>query len=377
MSMGVHHDNFDLWDSRHNRWNAAAMGPGIDIVGAWRKAARDAGLRFGVSEHLWITYKWYSVAHAADLTGPLAGVPYDGAGPSSRDLYVDSDQVWRVLDWTEDGIPTWWKRHWHERVVDLIDQHEPDFLYSDGALPFEDYGCSAVAHLYNVSARRNGGRNEAVYFSKRDSDSAQGLCVLDRERGVLDGILPRPWQTDTCIGDWHYKRGAAYKTPKTVIDMLVDIVSKNGNLMLNIPLPASGMPDPEELAILEEITRWMAVNSEGIHGTRPWRVFGEGPPVESAADSSRMFNEGSRRALGAGDIRFTAKGDVLYAFVMGRPQSAIVIRALAGAAVTRVELLGHEGPLSWSRGPSGLSIDPPAEFPSLHAAAFRIRGAVL
>jgi alpha-L-fucosidase len=382
MSMGVHHDNFDLWNSRHNRWNAAGMGPKIDIVSAWRDAARREGLKFGVSEHLWITYKWYSEAHASDLSGPLAGVPYDGAAPASKDLYVDSDQVWRELDWTEDGIPTWWKRHWHERITDLIDQHEPDFLYSDGSLPFQDYGYSAVAHLYNVSARRNGGKVDAVYFSKRELDSVNGTCVLDRERGVLDGILSGPWQTDTCIGDWHYRRGAAYKTPKMVVDLLVDIVSKNGNLMLNIPLPASGMPDERELAVLEGITQWMAVNGEAIHGTRPWKVFGEGAPVESAEQNKKAFNEGSRRPLDGSDLRFTTKGDILYAFAMGRPAGRALIRTLAAGAgsaagrIASVELLGRDGPLTWVQDGAGLAIDVPDSLPSPHAIAFRIRGAL-
>ena len=381
MSMAVHHDNFDLWNSRHNRWNAVAMGPGRDIVGDWRKAARAAGLRFGVSEHLWITYKWYSVAHGSDKTGPLAGVPYDGA--TAKDLYVDSDEVWSGdLPWNEDQIPTWWKRHWHDRITDLIDQHEPDFVYSDGSLPFQDYGCSVVAHLYNQTARRNGGKTEAVYFSKRPDDSAGGLCVLDRERGVLDDILPRPWQTDTCIGEWHYKRGMRYKTPKMVVDMLVDIVSKNGNLMLNVPLPASGMPDFEELAVVAELTAWMAVNSEGIHGTRPWKRFGEGAPVQSSDQSSKAFNESSRRAFDESDLRFTTKGDVLYVFVMGQPTFRTLVRSLATdtalrvGRVTGVELVGHDGPVTWVQDRSGLSIDIPAALPTKHAVAFRVRGAI-
>jgi alpha-L-fucosidase len=382
MTMGVHHDNFDLWNSKHNRWNAVNMGPGIDIVGAWRKAVRDEGLKFAISEHLWITYKWYSVAHGSDKTGALAGVPYDGAEAASRDLYVDSDDVWSGdLPWNEDEIPSWWKRHWHDRITDLIDQHEPDLLYSDGSMPFQEYGYSVTAHLYNTSIRRNGGRNEAVYFSKRERDSAQGLCVLDRERGVLDDILPRPWQSDTCIGNWHYKRGMKYKTPKMVVDMLVDIVSKNGNLMLNIPLPASGMPDFEELELIDGITQWMAVNGEGIHGSRPWKKYGEGAPVQSADQSAKAFNEESRRPFDASDVRFTTKGDVLYAFVMGQPEFRAMIRSLATdtalqvGRITGVELVGHEGKLAWTQDQSGLSISVPAGLPTKHAVAFRIRGA--
>jgi alpha-L-fucosidase len=383
MTMGVHHDNFDLWNSKHNRWNAAAMGPKIDIVGAWRKAVRDAGLKFAISEHLWITYKWYSVAHGSDATGALAGVPYDGAAPESKDLYVDSDDIWSGdLPWNEDQIPNWWKRHWHERITDLIDQHEPDLLYSDGSMPFQEYGYSVVSHLYNVSARRNGGKVEAVYFSKRERDGEQGLCVLDHERSVPDYIFSQPWQTDTCIGDWHYKRGKKYKTPKTVVDMLVDIVSKNGNLMLNVPLPASGMPDMEELAVVDGITKWMAVNSEGIHGSRPWKTFGEGAPVQSSDQVKQAFNEGSRRAFDANDVRFTVQGDVLYAFVMGQPKFRSVIRSLATdtelrvGRITGVELVGSDRKITWSQDHSGLRIDIPDELPSEHAISFRIRGAV-
>jgi alpha-L-fucosidase len=167
-----------------------------------------------------------------------------------------------------------------------------------------------------------------------------------------------------------------------VIDMLVDIVSKNGNLMLNVPLPASGMPDPEELAVVEALTRWMNVNSEGIHGTRPWRTFGEGAPVQTADQNARFANENSRRELGPEDVRFTTKAGVLYAFVMGRPKPATVIRSLAsgtGAAVgkvTSVELLGREGPLDWIQDGSGLLIRPPESAASEHASCFRIRGAL-
>lgn len=385
MSMGCHHDNFDLWDSRHHRWNAARMGPRIDIVGAWRKAAREAGLRFGVSEHLWITYKWFSSAHGADATGPLAGVAYDGAQPGAKDLYVDSAEVWgddKDFPWTEDQIPDWWRRHWHARITDLIDQHEPDFLYTDGHLPFEELGYSVVSHLYNVSARRAGGATEAVYFSKRDRDSADGLCVLDRERGVLDDIRPHPWQTDTCIGDWHYKRGIRYKTPKTVIDLLVDIVSKNGNLMLNVPLPASGMPDPDELAVIDALTSWMASNAEGIHGTRPWKRFGEGAAVTAAEQASSSFNESHRRELGPGDVRFTTKGEVLYAFAMGRPDGPLRIRSLAPGGewgvgrITAVGLLGSTAEVRWSQGSDGLSVTLPEGTPPAPALGLRIRGAL-
>ena len=382
MSMGVHHDNFDMWNSAHQPWNAANKGPKKDVVGMWAKAARDAGLRFAVSEHLWITYKWFSVNHGHDATGPYAGVPYDGADPANASLYVDSDQVWgENLDWDETGIPLWWKHHWFLRMKDLIDKYQPDLLYTDGPLPFEDYGLSIIAHLHNVSAKKYGGRTESVYTCKRIADSLHGAALLDVERGIVNDIWPRPWQTDTCIGDWHYLRSQKYKTPKTIVDMLVDIVSRNGNLMLNFPLPARGMLDLEEMDVLAGITKWMSVNSSAIYGTRPWKIFGESPAHEKV-ESEASFNEEKRKDLTAADVRFTTQGDTLYAFVMGWPDCAAVIRPLATdtglrvGKIQNVELLGFDGKLDWSQDASGLKVILPPEKPCDHAIVFKIAGAI-
>jgi alpha-L-fucosidase len=380
MSMAVHHDNFDMWNSKHNPWNAASMGPKKDIVGMWHKAATDEGMKFGVSEHLWITYKWFSTSHGADKYGPLAGVPYDGANPDNYSLYCDSDEVFTKLDWNESNIPEWWKRHWYARMRDLVDNYQPDLLYTDGALPFEHYGLSLVAHLYNENAKRKGGKTQAVYTSKRLEDTEKGIALFDVERGLVDSIWPRPWQTDTCIGDWHYKRGVRYKTPKTVVDLLVDIVSRNGNLMLNFPLPASGYLDLEEMNVLAGITRWMGVNAEAIHGTRPWKIFGESPAVKKSDTQSASFNENKRKDLSVADIRFTTKGNSLYAFVMGWPDYDVLIRPLAlntplrVGKIQNVELLGFDGKLEWSQDEKGLKILTPSKAPCEHAVAFRVTG---
>ncbi|MDQ2711299.1 MAG: alpha-L-fucosidase [Acidobacteriota bacterium] len=379
-TMGVHHDNFDLWNSKYQKWNSVNMGPKKDVVGLWRQAALKQGLKFGISEHLWITYKWFSVSHGHDRTGPLAGVPYDGANPKFFDLYVNSDDVYTDLPWTEDGIPEWWKRYWYLRIKDLVDQYQPDLLYSDGSLPFEDYGLNLVAHHYNLSARRHGGKAETVYFSKRLQDTAKGVATLDVERGIVDNIWPRPFQTDTCIGDWHYKRGIQYKSPKTIVDMLVDIVSRNGNLLLNFPLPSSGELDRQERDILAEITGWMAVNSEAIHGTRPWKVFGESPQTASAAPSA-SFNESKRKDLTVADIRFTTKANTLYVFVMGWPDYQVDIRQLALGTplrvgkIEKVELLGFDGNIHFTQNESGLKILVPEKQPCDYAVAFKVTGA--
>jgi alpha-L-fucosidase len=382
MSMGVHHDNFDMWNSKYNRWNAVNMGIKKDVVGSFRQAARNHGLRFGISDHLWISYKWFAVSHLSDKDGPLAAVPYDGADPKFADLYhtiTDPNVLKLKFGWDEEFIPESWKQHWFLRMKDLVDQYQPDLLYSDGQLPFENYGSGVLANLLNVSAKQHGGKVEAVYTSKHKEDSEAGYCVLDRERGVLEEIWPKPWQTDTCIGDWHYRRDMEYKTPKTVVDMLVDIVSKNGNLMLNFPLPSSGMLDGRELKVLAGITEWMSVNAEAIHGTRPWKISGQ-TAAAAPAGQDASFNENKRKPLTAEDVRFTTKGQTLYAFVMDWPAKQAVIAPLATMSkyapgkIESVELLGYRGKLKWTRDETALKIDLPDRKPCDHAIAFKISG---
>jgi alpha-L-fucosidase len=386
VSMGVHHDNFDLWNSKLNPWNAVKMGPKKDIVGLFAKAARKNGLRFGVSEHLGVSYHWFQTSHGADKEGPFKGVPYDGADAKYASLYHETHDAPKRA-WDETGVPVMWKQHYFQRIKDLVDQYQPDLLYTDGPIFFEQWGLSMIAHFYNVSAKKHGGKTQAVYANKGKTDCVKGTCVLDLERGVVDKIWDEPWQTDTCIGTWHYNKEAVYKTPKIVIDMLVDIVSRNGNLLLNFPLPSSGMLDGGELKILDEITRWMAVNSEAIYGTRPWKMFGttsSGSATGRTGGNSEhhvaeAFNERSRKPLSASDIRFTKKGDAVYAFAMGWPEKQVTIEPLGTRAgsgkIRNVELLGHRGQVKWSQNDAGLTVEVPGQKPSDHAVVFKVIGA--
>ncbi len=383
VSMGIHHDNFDMWNSKYQpRWNAAASGPKKDIVGIWKTAARKRGLRFGVSEHLSNSFDWLSTSHGADKTGQYAGVPYDGTDPAFADLYHDLSDMPPDFLKTAKAMgrvaPDRWKQQYYNRIKDLIDQHQPDLLYTDGAIPFDEYGLSLVAHHYNVSAKVHGGKVEAVYNSKSRPDCATGTCALDLERGIVDSIWPVPWQTDTCIGDWHYKKGIQYKSPKTVIDMLVDIVSRNGNLLLNFPLPGSGQLDPEEMQILMAVTDWMHVNSEGIYDTRPWKIYGTGPSTIPPTQPQPRFNEQGRKALTSDDLRFTTKGSTLYAFIMGWPEKEAAIAPLglkspqSPGKIHNVSLLGHKGNLKFQQSDDALKVQLPAEKPSDHAVALKI-----
>jgi alpha-L-fucosidase len=382
VSMGVHHDNYDMWDSKYQpHWNSTSVGPMRDIVGLYKEAAREHNLRFGVSEHLSNSFDWFAPSHLSDSQGPFAGVPYDGVNPKFADLYHDYSDMPADFAKTAKAMgrvaPDAWKLQYFNRIKDLIQQHQPDLLYTDGGIPFDAYGLSTVAELYNASAGQHSGKAEAVYCSKVANDCAVGTCVVDHERGVADAISEMPWQTDTCIGDWHYKRGKVYKTPKKVIDLLVDIVSKNGNLLLNFPLPNSGELDPDELVVLDGITRWMAVNSEGIHGSRPWKIYGTGPATLMQVDQSG-FNEDKQPDLTAEDVRFTVKGKTLYAFVMGIPVKEFLIQPLAlnspqqPGKILDVKLLGYREKLQWKQDKKGLKIKIPPAHMSEIAITFKV-----
>jgi alpha-L-fucosidase len=370
VSMGCHHDNFDLWNSKHHRWNAAAMGPKRDIVGAWKAAAKKHGLRFGVSEHLGASYNWWYPNHQFDQFWGRMDKDYDGADPRYADLYHDNrDEPYRG------NAETWYTKNpkyhriWFQRIRDLIDNYQPDLLYSDGGVPFGEVGRTLLAHYYNSNMARRG-RLEAVYAHKGDVLRKAG--VQDVERGVLDGINPVPWQTDTSNSDWFYNEHDRFKTTPQVIGMLADIVSKNGNLLLNVVQYPDGSLAPQSEELLAGLTAWMKVNSAAVHGSRPWKTYGEGPTKEKAGP---MGESGDYTAA---DIRFTTKDGALYAIFLGWPQGQTAIQslgsgALSKAAIERVDLLG--GPeLQFRRDANALRLTLPAPRGDAFMPVLRIRG---
>lgn len=310
VSMGTHHDDFFLWDSKIHKWNSVNMGPRKDVVAIWQQAAKKQGLKFGVTEHLGASYTWFQTAHGSDKQGPKAGVPYDGADPKYYDLYhagtFPDDKGWLTNNLV-------FQVDWFNCIKELIDNYHPDLLYSDSGMPFEDIGRSMIAHFYNQDITRNNGKLDVVYTCKQASG---GKWVEDVERGVKDSASQFPWQTDTSIGDWYYRTGQKYKTANEVIQMLVDIVSKNGNLLLNVVQTPEGDLEPDMLQILDEIGVWTAANGEGIYGSRPWKIYGE-QSEEAQAVKRGSFNENYK--FNAKDIRFTTKEGILYAFCLGSP----------------------------------------------------------
>ena len=370
VSMGSHHDNFYLWDSKLHEWNAVNMGPHRDVVGDWQKAAKKAGLRFGVSEHLGASFTWFQSSHRADKSGPKAGVPYDGADPKYQELYHFAADP-RDTGWYSTNPR--WQQQWFDRIKELVDNYQPDLLYTDGGVPFgNEVGRSLIAHLYNADAARHGGTPEVVYNCKQDS---HGMWVQDLERGVMAGIRPEPWQTDTSIGDWFYNKNWKYRGADWVIHMLADIVAKNGNLLLNVVQRPDGTLDPEPEKILAEMADWMSVNGEAIYATRPWLIHGEGPIRAKGGHFGEDF------AYSFKDIRFTSKGDsTLYAIALGWPaDGSLTIRSLAKAdgvtaRIDDVALLGYPGKIEWTQNGDGLSVHLPATAPSKYAVTLKITG---
>ncbi|MCU0363043.1 MAG: alpha-L-fucosidase [Bacteroidales bacterium] len=372
VSMATHHDNFFLWDSKIHRWNSVKMGPMKDVVGLWQAAAKKEGLRFGVSEHLGASYTWFRPSHGADKSGPMKGVPYDGADPQYQDLYhpktAADDYAW----YTKDSLN---QQNWFASISELLEMYKPDLLYTDGALPFEKYGQRMLANFYNQDIIKNGGLLEAVYTCKHLQP--EGRWVRDIERGAMDSISPEPWQTDTSIGDWYYRTGQKYMTGVEVIQMLVDIVSKNGNLLLNVVQTPEGDLEPDVLDILEEIAEWTPVNGEGIYGTRPWKVYGEGPSI-SNQEKGTFGGVRDVRPYEAGDIRFTAKENAVFAFSMQKPEGQLKIVSLGKKAgleerkIKSVRILGSSERIKWKQEEDALVIAMPSTLPEWIVTGFRI-----
>ncbi|MCY0879891.1 MAG: alpha-L-fucosidase [Firmicutes bacterium] len=372
VAQAAHHDNFHNWNSRYHRWNAVNMGPKKDIVGLWRKAALERGLRFGVSEHLGAAFTWSRPNKGADRTGPYAGIPYDGNDPAFEDLYLPTQGEpctdREVQPWYTSNLQ--WHAQWRLYLEDLIDQYQPDLLYTDGGVPFDAVGLQVIARLYNTSARIHGGINQAVYTQKDRDPAVSPVGVIDIERSQFSEVQDRPWQTDTCLGNWFYDVRVRYKTAKHVLEILVDVVSKNGNLLLNVPQRPDGTLDEECEAILREMAEWFAVNGEGIYGTRPWIVSGEGP--------SHVIIDHFREdpvAWTSKDFRFTQKKDVLYVFLMQWPDDGHAeVHSLGFQAgrVREVQVLGIPGSQRFLQQSHMLTVTLPPVPPTKYLQCLRV-----
>jgi alpha-L-fucosidase len=364
-----HHDNFFNYDSKVHRFNSVNYGPHKDIVALWQAAARRRGLKFGISEHIGASFEWLTTNKGCDAVGPYAGVPYDGCDKRYEDLYLDNAQYLDLTKprrhYTHDER---WPPVWYRAVREMVDMFEPDMLYSDGAIPFykrdvsvEDPtyrpGLCMTTHLYNKSVACHG-ENQAIYMQKDSRPEFYGIGLLDIERSLTKEIAEKPWQTDTCLGQWFYDAQAEYKTFDQVIGLLVDIVAKNGNLLLNIPQRPDGTIDDDCRYVLEKLAAWFAVCGEAIYATRPYTVYGEGPnqvPVENRA-------EGRGMAWTPYDFRYTRREGTVYAFIMGSPRTVVLHRLENCVAIRRVRLLGA-GEIPFSTEAGVLAVKMPDKMP--------------
>ncbi len=355
-----HHDGFAMYDSGLTGWCAGKMGPKRDVLGELAAAVRKQGMVFGLSSHR--AEHWWFFNGGTQFDSDVKDARFTGLyGPAQPDK-TQPDKTF--LD------------DWLARTSELVDKYQPQLVWFDWWIEqpvFQPYLQKFGAFYYNRDAQWK----KRVAINYKNKSWPEKAAVLDIERGQLGGIRRLFWQTDTSISknSWGYVSKQDYKTADSIVDDLVDIVSKNGALLLNIgPRPDGTIPEPEQ-QILLEIGKWLSVNGEAIYGTRPWKVYGEGP-TEVVAGS---FSDTKRRPFTGEDIRFTTKGPVLYAIALAWPESgSLLVRSLAAGSrlafrrINKVELLGSRQRLKWVIDVNGLNVVLPKDRPSDYALVLRI-----
>lgn len=364
-----HHDGFAMYDCSFSKWTAVKMGPRRDVIGELASAVREKGMIFGLSSHRAEHWFFFDGGRKfdSDVNDPRYEDFYGPAQPAPSD--------WHVVDSPERPDEAF-LNDWLLRTCELVDKYQPQLVWFDwwiDHIAFKPSLQKFAAYYYNRAEEWK----KKVVINYKHHAFAEGSAVFDIERGQLTDIRPLFWQTDTAVSknSWGYITHHDYKTAGTVIGDLADIVSKNGALLLNIGPKADGtIPEGDE-KILLEIGQWLSVNGDAIYGTRPWRIFGEGPTQIVGG----TFNDVKRPAFTSEDIRFTVKEKALYAILLGWPESGrAVIRSLASwsslyeGEIAKVELLGSEAALSWRRNGGGLFVQLPLERPCEHAFVLRI-----
>ncbi|HZR38552.1 MAG TPA: alpha-L-fucosidase [Ktedonobacteraceae bacterium] len=355
-----HHDGFAMYDCSFSEWNAAKMGPKRDIIGELAAATRRQWLVFGLSSHR--AEHWWFFNGGLAFDSDVQDAHYAGLyGPAQSEAMPPNEEF---LD------------DWLARTCELVDKYQPQLVWFDWWIEqpiFRPYLQRFASYYYNRGAQWQRG----VAINYKHQAFPEEAAVFDVERGQLADLRPRFWQTDTAVSknSWGYIQNQDYKSVDAIVDDLVDIVSKNGALLLNIgPRPDGTIPEQEE-EILLGIGRWLVTNGEAIYGTRPWKIFGEGPTQVVGGS----FNDTKRAAFTGQDIRFTTRGEKLYAITLAWPDNGkVTIKSLATdsglfqRSIEKVELLGYAEALHWTRDTNGLTIQLPQNKPGEHAFTFRI-----
>ena len=349
--VGEHHDGFPMYESRYTPWNAAAMGPRRDVVGELCAATRRRGLKFGVSSHRAFNWRYYTYRD-----------DFDTADPAYAGLYAPRHAE-------DEPAPREWIEDWYARTQEMIDRFEPDVLWFDFGWHYDEFAPwrpRVCAYYYNQALRW--GREVVLQYKDKLPD---GVAVYDVERGKLDAIRPAYWQTDTAVSykSWSYIENDEFKSAATLIHDLVDIVSKNGNLLLNVGPRADGVIPAEVAGLLRAVGAWLRVNGEAVYGTRHWERYGEGP---TGVGSGHM-TERDNVPFTAADMRFTRTDDALFVILMGWPGRQATVRSLTPdrwppARIGAVSMLGLEGQLAWRQSDQGLAVDLPPQRPDCEHA---------
>ena len=419
MIQGVHHDNYDLWNSQYQPWNSVNIGPKRDLLREWADACRRHQMHYGVTFHHEYTWWWWQTAFGSDKEGPLAGVPYDGRltladgkgtwweGYDPRMLYGVDLREYETVDanahtpWSppQAGIfsrhldyAQWYATQWALRIMDVTANYDPDFIYTDGTVqgPFTGDGTgtgfksnamqTVIADYYNRALKRRGKVNTFTIIKFRNPTNG---AVNTAEFDFPDTInTSQPWVREAPVGDWFYAPGFTYDAG-SMIRFIIEAIARDGNVALNIPMRPDGSIEEACVTMLEEVGEWMQVNGEAVYGSRAWTTLGEGEMVNGKLKKLPGGGLGKRQAdfkFDAQDIRFTVgKNGALYAFCMAVPEAGqtVSIKSLAKklggkSKVTKVSLLGYKGKLKWQHTDEALTITCPETLPCSTAVVFRI-----
>ena len=350
--VAVHHDNFAMWDSQLTRWNSLNMGPHRDITGELERAIRAHGLKFITTFHHGYAWRYFEPAFK-----------FDAADGQNADLYTE-------VHAPKAPASQHFQDMWLAMVDEVLQKYQPDLIWFDFeffAVIQPDYEKKLFADAYDWAAQNN----RTIGVCQKSRDIHKYTSILDFERGREDKITPYPWLTDSAAGEWFHQKSAPYKSISTLVTTLVDIVSKNGCLLLDVGPAADGTIPPTARERLRGMGDWLRVNGDAIYGTRPWTIYGEGPTKQAKAGG---FSENADKPFTAQDIRFTTKGDALYAIALGVPQAKLKINSLGLAAgkIDSITLLGSDAKLDWKQDADALTIQPATKWPCQHAVTFKI-----
>jgi alpha-L-fucosidase len=354
-----HHDGFAMYNTSLSKWNAYNMGPKRDIIGELSEAVRKQGLVFGLSSHR--IEHWWFMNNGKKFNSDVNDPKYaDFYGPARGE---------------KDPPSTEYMNDWLLRCCELVDKYKPQLFWFDWWIEqpaMEPYRKTFAAYYYNHALQWK----EGVVLNYKDFAYPDSVAVYDIERGSSKATRKFPWQTDTSVGkkSWGWINGEENKTPHEIIDALIDIVSKNGNLLLNIGPKPDGTISPEQINVLLGIGEWLKINGEGIYGTRPWDITREGPTV--AVEGT--FGEQKAVKYTAKDIRFTSKGNTVYVFCLDAPiEKKISISSLAlkknpSRKITNIEMLGSNLKIKWTQKDDALVIQTPEILPAKDAIGFKL-----